>query len=255
MTGRSEQGTTLLEVLVSVAILGLSTVALLGGLASGFLATSLHRQQADAGTILASAGEAVRDQLRNPFVPCATAANYNPTSGVALPPAWSSTNVVIGPSIGYWDGTQFQTASCSDLAVPPAAPSLTAMASGGVLGAGSYTYRLVYVNGLGNAVPGPEAVSVVVAAGTTNEVTVSWPAPPSGVAAVSVYGRSSGAEKFLRTVGVPTPSAAGSFVDTGAVTPSGPVPAASGNLQLITITVTSPNGRASQSRTFVKRGP
>jgi hypothetical protein len=219
------------------------------------MSTGVQRQQADIGSVLASSGEAVEDQARNPFVPCAAPSAYQPTRGVVLPPTWTAANVVIVPPIGHWDGAKFQSGSCSDLVTPPAAPTLTSQTSGGSLPPGTYSYRLVFDDGIGGTMPGPEAIPTLVVAGTTNLVTISWAAPPTGVTAVSVYGRTSGAEKFLGSTVVQSPPTADSFVDTGVAAPVMPLPATSGNLQLITITVSSPNGQASQSRSFVKRGP
>src|SRR5438270_3597673 len=114
----SELGSTLLEIVIAIAILGIASAALLGGIATGTGASNLHRQQADDDAVLVSAGEAVLDNTLNPFVSCSTTtapfdypahSTYNPdpsrypnftwpnTSGTP----WSASNVRI-TSITYW---------------------------------------------------------------------------------------------------------------------------------------------------------
>ena len=111
LTDRSERGNTMLEMIIAIAIMGIAAAALLGGLASGIVSSGMHRQQTDVGTVLASAGEAVKDSSvgRNPFVPCAGNASYSPTNGVTLPSSlgWSPANVLV-TQVQYWDGTKFQ---------------------------------------------------------------------------------------------------------------------------------------------------
>jgi prepilin-type N-terminal cleavage/methylation domain-containing protein len=110
---RSEQGNTMLELIMAIAIIGLTASALLGGLASGMISSGLHRQQTDVGAVLAAAGESVKDPAvgRNPFVVGAGTATYSPTAGVTLPSAaWSAANVVI-TAVQYWNGTAFQSTS------------------------------------------------------------------------------------------------------------------------------------------------
>ncbi len=261
MARHSEQGESLIELLFAVVILGLTAGALLSGLGSGIFSTGLHRQQADVATILSSSGEAVLDQTRNPFVPSAGTADYNPVAHIVLPPTWTPANVAV-TGVQHWDGkgvlqadgsTQFPASGCSDLVSAPGSPGLTTQSAGGVLSSGTYSYRLLYTNSLGDTLPGPAATTV--ASGAANQVTVSWSAPPAGVTTVSVYGRTAGNEKLLASILVQTSPTSDSFIDTGSVAPAGGLPMASGNLQLITIKVTSPNGQSSVTRSFVKRGP
>lgn len=56
----AEAGDTLIEVLISTALLGLVVVAMIGGLATTVLGANVHRQQADANTVLVSAMERVK---------------------------------------------------------------------------------------------------------------------------------------------------------------------------------------------------
>ena len=62
-------------------------------------------------------------------------------------------------------------------------------------------------------------VSVTTGTGTTNENTISWTLPTQATAA-KIYGRTAGGELFIATVNAGTSS----YLDTGAVTPSGALP-------------------------------
>lgn len=126
---RSEGGFTLVEVLISVVILGLAFSAVLGGMATSIQATDQHRQQAQVQAVLASAVEKVKspDTTR---LPCgenndaAIVASYETAARSVLPaadavgidsarPAWpgSSINVV---SVTYSDGNGGFSATCND---------------------------------------------------------------------------------------------------------------------------------------------
>lgn len=107
----------------------------------------------------------------------------------------------------------------------PAQPTSSTATTGGTLAAATYSYRVTAV------IDGVETAASVaktqVTTGTTSTVTVDWAtiagsAPYSRASAFKVYGRTGGSELLMGTVNMPTTS----FVDTGAVTPSGALPAA-----------------------------
>ena len=111
-TSSSEDGFSLVEVLISVVIMGICFAGLLAGMGTSALSSGLHRGQADGHTLLVSAAEAVRDQQRNPFS-CATS-GYDLTEEVVLPDGWSASDVrIVTGSIehGYWDGNGFAVAA------------------------------------------------------------------------------------------------------------------------------------------------
>lgn len=89
--------------------------------------------------------------------------------------------------------------------------------SGGTLAAATYGYRVSALNPQGETLASTE--TTVVTTGTTSSVTVSWTTIP-GATAYNVYGRTSGGELLLATVG----PAAVSYIDTGAGTPAGALP-------------------------------
>jgi Tfp pilus assembly protein PilV len=105
-----EAGTTLVEVLITVAILGIAVVSIVGGMGTSIIGADYHRKQAQAHTVLVSAADSVKSQSANPYQACATAAAYAPATGVTLPAGWTAAAVTVR-SVTYWNGSAF-TASC-----------------------------------------------------------------------------------------------------------------------------------------------
>lgn len=56
----------------------------------------------------------------------------------------------------------------------PTAPTGVQAATGGVLAAGTYAYKLTAISNTGETMPSPASVNVVIASGTTNKITLSW---------------------------------------------------------------------------------
>lgn len=86
-----ENGETLLELLVSVAIMGTAFVAILAGIGTTLIATDSHRQQATTEAVLRSYAERILDPTDVAYVACATTANYASPTGFSLPATgWSA---------------------------------------------------------------------------------------------------------------------------------------------------------------------
>ena len=64
----NDEGSTLIETLVAVSILGISFTAVVGGMYTSTLASDAHRKQASAATYLSSYAEAVKG---DPYTACA----------------------------------------------------------------------------------------------------------------------------------------------------------------------------------------
>lgn len=110
----------------------------------------------------------------------------------------------------------------------PAAPTLTPSTTGGTLAAGTtYNYRVAAVNANGHTLAGPEAANATTT-GTTSSISITW-AAVTGAASYNVYGRIAGAELLLTNVTGTT------YVDTGALTPAGALPASNTTASTATI--------------------
>lgn len=94
---RSEAGTTLIELLVAVAIMGIAFVTILGGIGTAIIGSDYQRRDATSGVVLTSAAEKiVADTM--PYKPCAQPADYqDPT------PSPSGFIVAVNEVL-FWDG-------------------------------------------------------------------------------------------------------------------------------------------------------
>lgn len=112
-------GETLIELLISVAILGIAAVAIVNGLGALVVGTDVHRLQSTGGTLLLSAADAVKSTTTT-YTPCATTASYAGaiTSAVTLPSGWTAPTV---QSVAYWNGTAFGPTCFESAAVPTVA--------------------------------------------------------------------------------------------------------------------------------------
>lgn len=102
----------------------------------------------------------------------------------------------------------------------PTGLALTPSGTGGTLGAGTFAYRVSALGPYNAETLACAEVTTTFGSGTTNEVALSWGAV-TGASGYKVYGRTSGAELLLATLG----GGSTSWTDTGAATPSGALPA------------------------------
>ena len=88
--GRGERGETLVELLVTVVIMGSAIVALVAGVATAIASSDTHRQDATAEGVLRAFAERTVDPRDVPYVDCATTASYSTTpTGFTAPSGWS----------------------------------------------------------------------------------------------------------------------------------------------------------------------
>ena len=97
---RGDAGVTLVELLVTVVILGVDFVAILGGMATGMVVSDLHRKQATSETIIRSYAEAVKAA---PYAVCAGTAAYAALAvGYSVPAGLRPTYAVSVTAVSYW---------------------------------------------------------------------------------------------------------------------------------------------------------
>ena len=117
----SEAGETLIEVLISSALMAIIVVAIVGGLATIVLAGHVHREQADANTSLVAAMERVKSPSLARVV-CGTPSDYLATAQAASPPLPSGWAISIAsieyenyaPGAVSWDTTCRETVNPSN---------------------------------------------------------------------------------------------------------------------------------------------
>ena len=136
-----------------------------------------------------------------------------------------------------------ETMNATVRGVQPAAPvagdfTIANSGTGGTLGAATYSYRITsVVNGVESA---PVAAkTTVVGAGSTNKCTITFP-NATATSVYGVYGRTGGTELFMAYT---TPGVAGTWDDTGSITPAGALTTADGRVGLINPTKGLTGGR------------
>lgn len=97
---RPDAGFSLVELMLAVAILGISALAIVGGMMTSIQVSDLGRRQAEGQTQVRAFAEAVAGA---PYSTCATsyATSY-------APPAGYGTSM----TVAYWDGTSSFTSTC-----------------------------------------------------------------------------------------------------------------------------------------------
>lgn len=100
---RSEAGLTLIELLVTVVILGIAFAVIVGGMMTSIISSDVHRKGATAGTVLQSYAEAIKAVVYDPAPGsgCAAAmdAAYEAPTGFSAPPGF----VASIDTFGYWN--------------------------------------------------------------------------------------------------------------------------------------------------------
>ena len=112
-----DSGDTLIEVLVALAVLGISAASLLLAFATSISASAQHRNLAVSDAILRSAAETIYSEIQSNVVPLAcstTAATYQSdiTAYTSLVPSiWSSFYQVTITTVTYWTGSGFSSST------------------------------------------------------------------------------------------------------------------------------------------------
>lgn len=112
---RGDAGESLVELLVSISVIGIAVTALLGAIGTAVDSSRQHQDTARGQAILRSWAETLsRPQDSGSgytYTSCATPAAFPPASGsVTVPAGWSAAVT----SVQWWNGTTWSTASCDD---------------------------------------------------------------------------------------------------------------------------------------------
>ncbi|HZR15534.1 MAG TPA: type II secretion system protein [Acidimicrobiia bacterium] len=94
---RGERGETLVEILVTIAVVGITLTGILGGIALAVRSSGEQQGRATAETVLRDEAEAVLSRTVT-YVPCATTSSYRPS--YTPPSGWQASIT----AVQYWDG-------------------------------------------------------------------------------------------------------------------------------------------------------
>lgn len=123
----SEAGDTLVEVLITLVILGITVVALLSGFMTAISASATNQNLTTLDSVLKSFVETATYDLGRAiptqFVPCAQASNY---SGLSETKGVYSASITGSVSYWYQNGWTSNLSNCSSTATPPQQELLTA---------------------------------------------------------------------------------------------------------------------------------
>jgi Tfp pilus assembly protein PilV len=108
--GSVQAGETLVELLISIMIIGISVTAILGGVRIAVAASTLDQRQIHAQALLRSWGEYAVGQTTdaNYTTSCATSLTY-PATLQALPAGFTAAQT----KLEFWNGTSFAGGACS----------------------------------------------------------------------------------------------------------------------------------------------
>src|SRR3954451_5688487 len=109
-----DRGETLIEMLVTIVIMGITVTAVLGAIATSVALSATHRKQATAGAYLRAEAEAVESAVAaspSAYTPCGGPSAYASLYSVAAPYTASVT------AVAYWNGTTFASTCGTDSGV------------------------------------------------------------------------------------------------------------------------------------------
>ena len=101
----SQAGTTLIELLVTIAIMGIAFVGVVGGIGTAIIGADFQKRGATSGIVLTSAAERIAAET-TPYVRCATPDKYQD-------PSVETSEYGIGIEVLYWDGGSRFGTSCT----------------------------------------------------------------------------------------------------------------------------------------------
>ena len=110
----TDGGFSLVEVLIALVILGLGFTALLGAMGTAFSGANTFRGQSNAGTVVISAVERVKDAA---YSSCATPSTYLTAAQEAAQTAGWPASAVKVDEVRYWNGFTYGS-TCQEATSP-----------------------------------------------------------------------------------------------------------------------------------------
>jgi type II secretory pathway pseudopilin PulG len=107
---RGDAGMGMVEILISIMLLGIGSAAILTSMGTLARASDQHRQLVDVDAALVQAADSAIDDTALPYNGCATPAEYNAV--LPRPTGWTNLALSI-TTVEYWNGTTFG-ATCYD---------------------------------------------------------------------------------------------------------------------------------------------
>ena len=109
---RSDQGETLIELVIAIAILGIAGVAIVGALMMSVRSSVMHRNDASGDAFVRSFAEAIQTYVdANGYKPCSTAAStYQAVPVTDLP-----SNYAKSVAVQSWNGSSWGTCTADGI--------------------------------------------------------------------------------------------------------------------------------------------
>jgi type II secretory pathway pseudopilin PulG len=124
----NDRGETLLELLITVMIVGVAVVALVGGIATSIRMSDIHRKQAAAGAYVRAFAEAIETYVTaspTKYTACAGTGTYAPAyTALDGDPTYTAKIT----AVKYWNGSSafVSTVPCADTGVQQVSLLVTA---------------------------------------------------------------------------------------------------------------------------------
>jgi subtilisin family serine protease len=110
-SGANDEGETLLELMMAVAIMGIVVVAIVGGIAASIMMSDIHRKQATAGAYVRNYAETVVAYVAAGSFDTSASPDYSPSKvGFAAPTGGFVASVT---SVACWVDASKQFSSCT----------------------------------------------------------------------------------------------------------------------------------------------
>jgi type II secretory pathway pseudopilin PulG len=108
--GPNDDGETLIELIIAVAIMGIAVVAIVGGIATTILMSDIHRKQTTAGAYVRDYAEALETYVAGGNYDASASPSYLPgTVGFAAPTGFTAAVT----SVQCWDDTTSVFGTCA----------------------------------------------------------------------------------------------------------------------------------------------